>query len=307
MQHVTILEDLQLSQPSMVTIGVFDGVHKGHQALIRQLVSEAHAAGQMAVVLSFHPHPDVFLRHIEGRYYLNTPEERAALLGELGVDLVVTHPFNEDVRTMRAANFVEKLVQHLRMDLLRVGTDFAMGYQREGNVAYLTELGQKLGYELRPIELVQNDGVISSSSIRQLLTEGKVEEAAELLGRSYSVSGEVVKGDQRGRTIGFPTANMAVWSEQVLPMNGVYAGWAWLGEERFMAVSNLGVRPTFDGTKLSLEPYLLDFDRDIYGQTLRLSFEKRLRGEQKFPGLDALKAQLNQDIATGRSFLETLK
>jgi riboflavin kinase/FMN adenylyltransferase len=307
MRHVKNLEELQLTQASMVTIGVFDGVHKGHQSLIRQLVEEAHAAGQIAVVLSFHPHPDVFLRHLEGRYYLTTPEERAALLGEMGVDVVVTHPFNEDVRTMRAASFVEKLVNHLKMDLLRVGKDFALGYQREGNIAYLTELGQKLGYELRPIDLLENDGVISSSSIRQLLLEGNVEQAAELLGRSYSVSGEVIKGDQRGRTIGFPTANMAVWSEQVLPLNGVYAGWAWLGEERFMAVANLGVRPTFNGTTLSLEPYLLDFDRDIYGQTLRLSFEKRLRGEQKFAGLDALKAQLNQDIATGRSILESLK
>jgi riboflavin kinase/FMN adenylyltransferase len=307
MQHVRSLEELQLSQSSMVTIGVFDGVHKGHQTLIRQLVEESHAAGQLAVVLSFHPHPDVFLRKIEGRYYLTTPEERAALLGEMGVDVVVTHPFNEDVRTMRAASFIEKLVKHLKMDLLRVGKDFALGYQREGNVTYLTELGQKLGYQLRPIDLVENDGVISSSTIRQLLIEGNVEAAADLLGRSYCVGGEVVKGNQRGRTIGFPTANMAVWSEQVLPMNGVYAGWAWLGEERFMAVANLGVRPTFDGTTLSLEPFLLDFDRDIYGQSLILSFEKRLRGEQKFAGLDALKAQLNQDIATGRSILESLK
>jgi riboflavin kinase / FMN adenylyltransferase len=307
MQHLTSLEEMQLEQASMVTIGVFDGVHKGHQALIRQLVEEAHQAGQLAVVLSFHPHPDVFLRNIEGRYYLTTPEERAALLGEMGVDIVVTHPFNDDVRTMRAALFVEKLVKYLKMDLLRVGTDFAMGYKREGNVAYLTELGQKLGYELRPIELLHNDGVISSSSIRQLLAEGNVEHAADLLGRSYSVSGEVIKGDQRGRTIGVPTANMAVWSQQVLPMNGVYAGWAWLGNERFMAVTNLGVRPTFDGKALSLEPHLLDFDRDIYGETLHLSFERRLRGEQKFAGIDALKAQLAHDIATGRSILESMK
>jgi riboflavin kinase / FMN adenylyltransferase len=307
MQHVTSLEEMQLDQASMVTIGVFDGVHKGHQALIRQLVEEAHQAGQLAVVLSFHPHPDVFLHNIEGRYYLTTPEERAVLLGEMGVDVVVTHPFNDEVRTMRAALFVEKLVKHLKMDLLRVGTDFAMGYQREGNVAYLTELGEKLGYKLRPLELVQNDGVISSSSIRQLLAEGNVEHAADLLGRSYTVSGEVVKGDQRGRTIGVPTANMAVWPQQVLPLNGVYAGWAWLGKERFMAVTNLGVRPTFDGTKLSLEPHLLDFDRDIYGETLHLSFEKRLRGEQKFAGIEALKAQLAHDIATGRSILESMK
>jgi riboflavin kinase/FMN adenylyltransferase len=309
MNHVTLLEDVQLEQPSMITIGVFDGVHRGHQALINQLVTDAHEMGRQAIVLTFYPHPDVVLHDIHDRYYLTTPQQRAELLGEMGVDVVVTHPFDNDIRHMRTVDFVDKLVKHLHMKCLRVGSDFVMGYQREGNVAYLTELGKERGYDVRPLELLkaQGDGDrISSTAIREQLELGAVEVAAQLLGRSYCVDGEVIKGDQRGRSIGFPTANMAVWGEQVLPSFGVYTGWATLANERFMAVTNVGVRPTFEGRAVTVEPHLLDFDRDIYGETLRLTFEKRLRSEQKFDGIDSLKAQLNQDITQGRALLEAM-
>lgn len=309
MNHVTQLEDVYLEQPSMITIGVFDGVHRGHQALISQLVSDAHEKGWQAVVLTFFPHPDLVIRNIEGRYYLTTPEQRAKLLVETGVDLVVTHPFNDEIRQIRAADFVDKLVKHLKMKCLRVGTDFAMGYKREGNVAYLTELGKERGYEVRPLELLKANGDafnISSTLIRERLESGQVEGAAHLLGRSYCVEGEVIKGDQRGRLIGFPTANMKVWEQQVLPQFGVYTGWVTLGNERFMAVTNVGVRPTFDGVGVTVEPHLLDFDRDIYGEILQLTFEQRLRGEQKFDGIESLKAQLKRDIAEGRALLEAM-
>ncbi|MGJ3238273.1 MAG: bifunctional riboflavin kinase/FAD synthetase [Anaerolineae bacterium] len=306
MIHVRQLDHVQLDQPSMVTIGVFDGIHRGHQALIQHLVAEAHNADRLAVVLTFHPHPDVVLQDIQERYYLTSPEQRADLLGAMGVDVVVTHPFDASVREVRATDFVDQLLQSLNMVCLRVGTDFALGYQREGTVAYLTQLGQERGYDVLPIELVKlngDDQRISSSVIRSALQAGDVVRANSLLGRSYAVRGEVVHGDHRGRLLGFPTANMAVWDQQVLPARGVYAGWATLGDERFMAVANLGIRPTFDGQTLSLEPHLLDFERDIYGETLTLSFEHRLRAEQKFEGLDALKAQLDHDIEQGRALL----
>ena len=306
MIHVRQLDNIQLDKASMVTIGVFDGVHRGHQTLIQQLVDEAHASDRLAVVLTFHPHPDVVIHGIQGRYYLTSPDQRADFLGDMGVDVVVTHPFDASIREIRANDFVDKLIASLHMTCLRVGTDFAMGFHREGTVEYLAELGEEKGYDLRPIELVTLNGDedrISSSVIRELLEVGNVTKAAALLGRSYSVRGEVIQGDQRGRTIGFPTANMKIWDQQVLPKQGVYAGWATLGDERYMAVTNLGVRPTFDGQTLSLEPHLLDFDRDIYGATLKLTFEHRLRSEQKFAGLDALKAQLQTDIAQGREFL----
>ncbi|MGB7340964.1 MAG: bifunctional riboflavin kinase/FAD synthetase [Phototrophicaceae bacterium] len=308
MIHVRQLDTIQLDKPSMVTIGVFDGVHRGHQALIKHLVDEAHADDRLAVVLTFDPHPDVVLQDITDRYYLTTPEQRAQLLGDMGVDVVVTHPFDASVREIRAEDFVDKLLASLNMTCLRVGIDFALGYQREGDVDYLRELGIQKGYELRPIDLIKlsaDEDNISSSRIRQLLRSGDILKANDLLGRPYTVTAKVIEGDQRGRTIGFPTANMDVWDQQVLPAQGVYAGWATLGDEQFMAVANLGVRPTFDGHSLSLEPYLLDFDRNIYGQALTLTFEHRLRSEQKFDGLEALKAQLQQDIVNGRTLLSS--
>jgi riboflavin kinase / FMN adenylyltransferase len=306
MQHVNSLAETQLDKPSVVTIGVFDGVHRGHQALIKRIVETAHQADHLAVVLTFHPHPDVVLKNIEGRYYLTTPEYRAQLLGEMGVDVVITHPFDDSVRSVRAADFVDKLVNSLQMKDLWVGRDFALGYKREGNVDFLTQKGSEVGYTVSPIELVtENNGGdrIASTTIREHLEKGEIELAAKLLGRSYRVEGVVVEGNKRGRTIGFPTANMDVWEQQVLPANGVYTGWATLGNERFMAVTNVGVRPTFAGTSITIEPHLLDFDRDIYGETLSLTFEARLRGEQKFDGIEALKAQLHRDIAQGRELL----
>lgn len=307
MLHVKSLVDAQIDKPSVVTIGVFDGVHRGHQALINQIVEITHSANQLAVVLTFFPHPDVVIRNIESRYYLTSPDYRAELLGNMGVDMVITHPFDDAIRSMRAADFVNTLVNNLHMKDLWVGKDFALGYQREGNVEFLTTMGAEHGYTVSPIELVtQKNGeneIITSTRIREHLEVGEVEKAATLLDRNYCVSGKVVEGDKRGRTIGFPTANMSVWEQQVLPANGVYAGWVTLGDERLKAVTNVGIRPTFDGTTITVEPHLLDFDRDIYGETLSLTFEARLRGEQKFSGIDALKAQLHQDIARGRDIL----
>lgn len=306
MQHGTDLKDVMLERPSWVTIGVFDGVHRGHQALIRQLAEAAHAANQYAVVITFHPHPDVVLRNIQHRYYLTSPQQRTQLLHELGVDYVITQAFNDALRQVRAVEYVDRLVKHLKMRSLWVGTDFALGYQREGTVQYLRELGETRNYEVRPIDLVTTDGngsIITSTKIRRLLQEGDVQAAQHLLGRAYSVPGEVIHGDKRGRTIGFPTANMSVWDGQVLPLNGVYAGYAQLGDERFRAVANVGIRPTFAGEEVRLEPHILDFDRQIYGRTLSFSFVHRLRGEVKFSGLDALKEQLAQDIQQGRELL----
>ncbi|MFQ3647845.1 MAG: bifunctional riboflavin kinase/FAD synthetase [Anaerolineae bacterium] len=306
MAHFRKLEDVQLDGASLVTIGVYDGVHRGHQRLLADLVAQAHHVGQRAVVISFFPHPDVVLRGVVGRYYLTTPDERATLLEQLGVDVVITLAFDERLRQMRAAAFVDQLVARLGMRQLWVGADFALGYQREGNVAYLSALGEARGYQVQPVELVTYSdagAVISSTSIRELLLQGRVELAREWLGRSYSLSGEVVHGDKRGRLIGFPTANLAVWDELVIPLNGVYAGWATVRGKRYAAVTNIGTRPTFDGVAIRVEPHLLDFDADIYGETLTVTFEHRLRAEQKFSGIDALRAQLALDVAAARSVL----
>jgi riboflavin kinase/FMN adenylyltransferase len=305
-QHVSKLEEVRLDKPALVSIGVFDGVHLGHQALIKKLVEEAAAQDKQAVVLTFHPHPDIVLGDIQDRYYLTSPEQRAEYLGALGVDVVITHPFDESVREIRAVEFVDNLVNHVKMSGLWVGRDFALGYQREGNIDFLSLQGAEKDFNVTPIDLLSLEHAekrISSSQIRQLLQSGEVTTAKTLLGRPYTVRGQVVEGDKRGRTIGFPTANTAIWDKQVVPLNGVYAGWVTVQGERFMAVANVGIRPTFDGTSLTVEPYLLGFNRNIYGETLELAFEKRLRGEQKFSGIDALKTQLQQDIEQGRNYL----
>lgn len=310
MIHLTALEAINLTSPSVVSIGVFDGVHLGHQHLVRRLVSSARASGRLTVVLTFYPHPDVVLRGIRGRYYLSTPEERAALLGDLGVDFVVTLTFNEQLRHIRAAHFVDLMVTHLRLSELWVGAEFALGFKREGNVEFLAARGAEKGFTVDAVNLMAVEDsahglkTVSSSAIRAALGAGEVENAARMLGRPYAVRGEVVHGQARGRTIGFPTANIAVPAERLIPANGVYAGWATLGSERFMAVTNIGTRPTFDGDDVTVEAFLLDFDRDIYGQTLEFQFETRLRPEMRFDGIEALIAQIRADAASGRAALE---
>ncbi len=304
MNHLYNLADAHLQQPSVVTIGVFDGVHRGHQYLIRRLVDEAHSTNRVAVVLTFFPHPDVVLRGLKGRYYLTTAEQKAEQLMKLGVDLVVTHPFNDVTRQIRADAFVNQLLEHLRLNALWVGADFAMGYKREGNVPFLTQQGSEKGFSLHVINLLANGGeAISSTHIREALLSGNVEQARDWLGRGYEVVGEVVRGAQRGHDLGFPTANLAVWDEQVIPANGIYAGWATLGDERFMAATSVGVRPTFDEKDITVEPYLLDFDRDIYGQQLTVSFETRLRDELRFNDIEALIEQIKADVEETRAYL----
>src|SRR5258708_11955177 len=307
MRHIYNLTTATLDQPSIVTIGVFDGVHRGHQHLLAPLVAEAHASQRLAVILTLFPHPDRVLRGLTGRYYLTTPEQKARLLGNLGVEVVIPQQFHDQWRHIRAAEFVDLLRQHLNMTSLWLTADFALGYKREGNFAYLSAQGVEKGFEVRQIDLLGSSDhpatAISSSAIRQALADGNVEAAADWLGRPYSIEGPVVHGDHRGRTIGFPTANVQPWDEQILPANGVYACWATLDEDRFMAVTNVGERPTFGGTDVRVEAHLLDFEKDIYGQQLGVEFVTRLRGEQKFSGLDALVQQIRADAARGRELL----
>lgn len=308
MMHLSDLTAIQLEQPSVVTIGVFDGVHRGHRYLLRRLVESAQAAHRVPIVVTFYPHPDVVLRGISGRYYLSTSDERAAMMGEMGVGYVITLTFDDALRHVRAAEFTALLKQHLNAASLWVGADFALGFKREGDVQFLRQQGQTLGFDVHVIDLLMadagDDAVISSTAIREALAEGAVEKARAWLGTAYSVRGEVVKGQQRGRTIGYPTANIHVWSEQIVPANGVYAGWATRADgSRYMAVTNVGVRPTFDGIGVTVEAHLLDFDDDLYGEQLAFSFEARLRPEMRFSNIDALIAQIGVDAAAGRALL----
>ena len=188
--------------------------------------------------------------------------------------------------------------------------DFALGHNREGTIDFLAQAGANNRFSVETIDLVADTDsgqVVRSSAIREALADGDVVRVTELLGRNYRVEGEVVKGQQRGRTIGFPTANVDVWSQQLLPPNGVYAGYAQLGNERFLSVTNIGERPTFDGVGITVETHLLDFDRDIYGEHLQVDFVQHLRGEVKFPNVDALIAQIRQDVVDSRQLLQLLQ
>jgi len=306
MQHFTALDDLYLDH-AWATIGSFDGVHRGHQAVIRRLVDGAHQDGVPAVVITFFPHPSVVLRGSNGPFFLTTPEERAALLDALGVDVVVTLRFDRQMATLTAEEFMRWLSAHLGLQRLFVGYDFALGRGREGNTTRLRELGEQLGYTLELTEPYEIGGEpVSSSRIRALLSRGSVSEVTELLGRPYALSGDIVRGDGRGHGLGIPTANLSVWQERIVPAVGVYATWAMIDGERHAAVTNIGVRPTFENEPVfaRIETHLLDFDRDLYGQKLQLEFIEYLRREQRFPSIQALLDQIHQDIARTREVLE---
>src|SRR5271157_1020922 len=305
MQHLYSLENLHLKS-TWLTIGVFDGVHRGHQALIRPLVEAAHQAGREAVVLTFFPHPVVVLRGLQGPFYLNSPEERARLMGELGVDYVITLNFTRQLAALSADEFIELASEHLGMEQLWAGNDFALGHNRQGNIATLTQLGQKYGYQVKVIPRVDFKGeIVSSSRIRKLLGQGDVAQAARLLGRWFSIGGQVIHGDGRGKGLGIPTANLDYSPERILPAFGIYATWSLIDGVRFPSVTNVGIRPTFKNINndVQIEAYLMDFDRDIYGSMIQLEFVEYLRQEERFDNVQALVKQMHADIQNAREVL----
>lgn len=305
MQHQYGLDSLQLKN-TWLTIGSFDGVHRGHQEIVRRLSTEAHAVGAQSVVITFHPHPKKVLGIRKDFNYLTSPDERALLLGEFGADLVVTYPFDLQVVATSARDFVREIHSRLGFTHLLVGPDFALGKKREGDIPTLRRLGGDFGFEVETLGPIKVDDLqVSSSQIRALLDAGEVEEVKFLLNRPYSVSGPVVPGDGRGRTIGIPTANLKVWEEKQLPKSGVYVCWALLDGQAWGAVTNIGIRPTFDHRTMAIqvEAHLLDYYDDLYGRVLNLQFIHRLRDEQRFSGPQALVSQIHLDIERARLML----
>ncbi|MBN1953929.1 MAG: bifunctional riboflavin kinase/FAD synthetase [Anaerolineae bacterium] len=302
-----IIHDLAVANPSHPThiaIGTFDGIHRGHQQLIGTMTETAHQAGHDAAVLTFDPRPGAML----GRSpvaALSTVQERAVLLEELQVDLLVVLRFTAAVAGTSAARFAASLCQSLQMKELWAGPDFALGHRREGNVDYLQKLGRRMGFAMRVVEPLRWKGkVVSSTRIRAALTAGDVAEANGCLGRPYYLAGQVVYGRALGRTLGVPTANLAPPAGRLIPANGVYACTA--RTERagsWPAVTNVGVRPTIADDELTVEAHLLDFNGDLYGQQLGLEFVARLRDEQVFPSLNVLVAKMQEDIAQARQIL----
>lgn len=305
MQHLRDLRRLHLTETAL-TIGSFDGVHLGHQALVGAMVQSAHEDGRAGVVLTFYPHPSVVLRGQRPAFYISSPEEKARLLGELGADIVVTHPFDKQFSKLTAGEFLDLLDEHLSPAELWIGENFAFGHQREGNRAYLARVAPERGFTLNVIPPVIVGGeVVSSTRVREALRAGDVARVATYLGRAFSMVGEVVSGAGRGHGLGFRTANLSIWKERAIPGAGVYACMAEFEGENWPAVTNVGVRPTFNEQLDSpvVEAHLLDFEGDIYGDQIELTFVSRLRGERRFPDPGALAEQIRQDVERARVIL----
>ncbi len=289
-----------------LSIGVFDGVHGGHRMLIGRMLEEGRARGLTGGVVTFHPHPIAVLRPGTPVSYLESLERRVELLREAGADFVSVLQFTSELQQVSAPDFTRLLVEDAGMRLLVVGQDFRLGRGGEGTTERLAEIGQDQGFEVVAVPLLKDgddEERISSTRIRNALADGEMETVEHLLGRPYAVRGPVLHGDERGRTIGFPTLNIGVSADRALPPNGVYVTRAYLynpgGDDRvFRAVTNIGTRPTFDnGTRRHVETHLLDFEGDLYGQVVTIELLHLLRPERKFDGADALVAQIRADVA----------
>ena len=306
MQHLRHIDQLSIPR-SNLTIGSFDGVHKGHQALINSLVGHAAKSDNEAVVVTFYPHPSVVLRGRKPAFYITSPEEKAAYLGDLGVDIVVTQPFDLAFSKLTAEEFLGQLKDRCHFTDLWVGEDFAFGHNRRGDRFYLEAAGEQGGFLVHTVEPVLVSGeIVSSTRVREALRSGDVARVEQYLGRSFVLPGRVIKGAGRGRELGFPTANLEIWEERAFPRSGVYACFAEVDGERWRAVANIGVRPTFssDEELPTVEAHLMDFSGDLYGKEVRLVFIARLRDERRFDSPEALKERIQLDIKRAEEILD---
>lgn len=289
----------------VLAIGNFDGLHRGHLKIIERIRRGASERAGTAIVLSFEPHPPRVLRPDKAPPLLMTPSQKRAALARAGVQGLAVVRFSQELSQWEPDLFVRRvLVEWLRVAEVWVGADFLFGRNRSGNFTLLRTLGQQHGFRAEKIDPIRyKDFVVSSTRIRRLVAEGRVEEAGALLGRHFAIEGVVVEGARRGRELGFPTANLATENE-LLPPNGVYATFSTIGGVAHPAVTNVGVRPTFDGPPTtSVETHVLGFSGDLYGQRQELAFVQRLRDERRFPDVDALREQIAADVRrAGRLF-----
>lgn len=293
--------------PTVVSVGFFDGVHRGHQTMIHQAVRLAHDRGLRSAVVTFDRHPMEVVRPGSQPPLLMTAQRRTQTLARSGVDLVVVVPFDDELRHLPPAAFVDKvLMGPLDAAAVIVGANFRFGHRATGDVATLTELGQARGFTARGVSLLEVDGVtVSSTVIRAAVGDGSVDRAAAFLGRPHLLDGIVVRGDRRGAQLGFPTANLAVPERVAVPGNGVYAGHFFSPDGApHPCVTNVGQRPTFSGAGVRVESHLLDHDADLYGMQAAVDFRHRLRGEQRFDGPDDLVRQIREDVVAARRLLQ---
>lgn len=298
------LHQAHIERDTVLTIGAFDGLHLGHQELLQALMHTARQTDRISGVVTFDPLPRAVLQPDRNAVFLTTLEDKIELLTEWGVGLMAVLPFSVELARTSARDFVQMLGQSLRMTELWIGWDFALGRGRTGDARTLSRLGELMGFHVHVIDPV-SDGftVISSTQIRQLIAVGRVQEAAQMLGRYHQVPAVVITGRGRGRLLGFPTANLQISEHCAVPEGGVYAVYVLHEGKRHPAVANIGFRPTFGGDERSVEVHVLDFDGDLYDQQIRLQFVEHLRPERRFSSPKGLVAQIARDTARARAVL----
>lgn len=290
-------------KPAVVTIGNFDGIHRGHQKILGKVVEEAGGKGQLAAVLTLFPHPLKILRPAEAPALLMTIEQRLAAFEAAGIDAALVLPFNLELSRVRPEEFARRyLVETMRASKVLVGENFRFGHRQEGNVESLEDYGRQWGFEVESVKSLTVDGkVASSSAIREALREGRVEEAQRMLGRPYALRGEIQTGTGQGRKLVVPTLNLKS-EQEMLPKRGVYATETVVGGKCYRSVTNIGVRPTFDGSGTTVETHLLDFNESRTGGSMEIRFLRRLRDERKFSGAEELREQVLRDIESASEF-----
>jgi riboflavin kinase/FMN adenylyltransferase len=303
MRIVTSPSELDHAVPVVATIGAFDGVHIGHRALVERVVMAARERAALAMVITFRPHPVRLLRPASAPALITRYEDRAERLASLGVDVLLELAFDRAFAALSAGDFVDQVLVRAGVVHVVAGPDLRFGSDRSGDLDALRTLGADRGLTAECAEPVWVDGQLASSTrVRRLVMSGEVASAARVLGVPHRVVGRVVHGDKRGRTIGTPTANLACHTE-LLPDPGVYATWANVDGRRYASVTNLGWRPTVEGNDLRFETHLLDFNGDLYEQLISVDLVERLRSEERFSGVEALMAQIKQDVAMARERL----
>lgn len=300
------LAEFASEKDMLLTIGVFDGVHLGHQYLISQLREHARQQHWLSGVVTFRQHPRAVLSSRAELPYLTSLAQKVSLIKNEGVDSVVTLSFTTELAQLSARQFVELLKKHLRMRGLILGADFVLGRNKEGNVDALRKLGQEMDFSVTVIPPLRvNSAVVSSTAVREALAAGDMPRVASLTGRLFSLEGQVITGTGQGSKLGFPTANLAVDSAQALPADGIYATWAYVDGQTYQSMTNIGRRPTFGDNERTVETYILNYAGNLYGRELRIGIVERLRAEQRFDTVEELKKQITEDIVRGRAILDS--
>lgn len=306
MQVAKELAKLKPEKDTLLTIGVFDGVHLGHKYLLSQLTKQAKEQDLLSGVVTFNRHPHEVLAPQTKLPFLTDLAQRINLLKNEGVEAIFALSFTSELAQLSARQFVSLLKKYLRMHGVVIGPDFALGQNREGNADILRTLGQDMGFSVTVIPPIMIDGeVVSSTAIRNALADGDMKRVLNLVGRPFSLNGRVTSGAGRGVELGFPTANLDIDPGQALPAEGVYATWTYIDGQAYQSMTNIGKQPTFGGSQRVVEVYILDYHSNLYGRELRIDIMERLRGEKQFDTPEELKKQITEDVKRGRAILSS--